>query len=452
METCRLDETQTRGRRSRALRRQLLWAVPLAALIAAACGDNSDVSDDGNLSGSGSTGNGTGSKGSGAGKGTGGGSGGLLGNFGGGQGLAGDSGTGGKGSVCESSQSDAKLAPIYLGFAFDVSGSMGKLDPPRWWHDPVKKWMPVVEATTAFFEDEDSNNVYASLTFFPAQSQKCEDASYSEPLVPMTALPSTDFGGALDDYEAEVGASLAGGNWRGDTPTLAVVNGTLEYLRAQKAANGDAQVALVLVTDGVPQSCSNNAIEPIADAVEEAFTEDGIRTYVIGVKNPTTPPTSLPAGWTAQGCNDAGAEVNDGEFWCAPPNALASLDQIAAAGDTTAAELIDTDNPGATKTAFARAIAAIRENSVSCDVEIPAHPQGGSFDKDKIDVIYASGKTDRTLSYDPDCDEDLAWHYDDEDDPTSIVLCASACDTIQRDGKAQLRVDFRCEPRPDVLK
>src|SRR6188768_1406237 len=45
-------------------------------------------------------------------------------------------GGGGGGPVCETVSAAAELPPVYLAFAFDVSGSMGQLDQPRWWHDP----------------------------------------------------------------------------------------------------------------------------------------------------------------------------------------------------------------------------------------------------------------------------------------------------------------------------
>ena len=45
---------------------------------------------------------------------------------------------------CASAHAEAELLPVYLAFAFDVSGSMGKGDKP--WHDRTLKWDPVVAA------------------------------------------------------------------------------------------------------------------------------------------------------------------------------------------------------------------------------------------------------------------------------------------------------------------
>lgn len=77
--------------------------------------------------------------------------------------------SGDSGAACKTAESPAALQPIYLGFAFDVSGSMGQLDCPFWNHDPKVKWAPVVEATVAFFQDAASTNMNASMTLFPAK-------------------------------------------------------------------------------------------------------------------------------------------------------------------------------------------------------------------------------------------------------------------------------------------
>jgi hypothetical protein len=96
---------------------------------------------------------------------------------------------------CEATATgEARLEPVRLAFAFDVSGSMGKLDYP--YHDPTLKWEPVVAATKAFFTDPASTGISASLTFFPIdadESERCDANSYDTPDVPMTALPSTAF-------------------------------------------------------------------------------------------------------------------------------------------------------------------------------------------------------------------------------------------------------------------
>ncbi len=346
------------------------------------------------------------------------------------------------GPVCETASSEAVLQPIFLAFAFDVSGSMGKLDKPFWWHDPAKKWDPVVAATTEFFQDVDSAGISASMALFPAaggSGARCDSQTYEDPDVPMTGLPSSEFAETLASYRED--------DWRGGTPTLAVVEGTLAFLEPMREQNPGAKFALVLVTDGVPADCDDDSIAAVADAV--AGVEGEIATYVIGVQNAEMPPAEPPwDNWGGTDCDQASDNVP-----CDPPATLEPLNQIAAAGGTGTAFLIDTGNPAATKAAFRAAIDSIRAQALSCNLGIPPHPvEGETFDKDKVNVsVTVDGEKD-VFSYDPECASEGSWHYDDEQAPTEIVLCPSTCTDVQGTPGADLDVDFLCRVRDDVVR
>lgn len=370
-------------------------------------------------------------------------------------------GTGGGGPVCEQTSAEAELAPIFLAFAFDVSGSMGHFDLCRWWHDPDAKWTPVREATAAFFEDADSTGISASMALFPhiTDAIECTAATYETPDVTMRTLPDDAFGDVFTAYEEEVDTNmdgdLRGGAWRGGTPTLAAFQGTANYLDTFRAANSDAKFAVVLVTDGLPQGCpGQNDVTLVATAAGTLLTDEGVPTYVIGIQNPTDPPGGwdapvLPSGWASWGTCEA--SCSGGSAPCVPPDTLGALDAIAAAGGSETAFLIDTNDPDATKTAFKNAINAIRTKAISCELGIPPKPGGGTFDKDKINVSRTLGDETTPLSYDPDCSEDDAWRYDDEDDPSYIELCPDTCDDVRGTPGTDLNVDFLCDVRPDVI-
>lgn len=402
---------------------------------------------------------------SGGGAGNGNGSGGLqIGE--GGLGSGAQNGEGGAGQACESSESQAELAPIYLAFAFDVSGSMGHLDCPFWNHDPVVKWTPVVEATTEFFGDASSVNINASMTLFPSlgdNSVKCDPATYADPDVAMQALPSAEFAAVLAAYEDEVGLSDytdpvpidGGGPWRGGTPTRAVVGGVLETLRPLRDEHPDAKVALVLVTDGVPQGCTGNTIPDVVDAVSAALEEDDIHTYVIGVKDPATPPDVAP--WEEEGqrvwaCGGPAWESGYSDVDTprpTNPDALDNLGQIAVAGGTGEAILIDTGNPSGTKAALRLAIDRIRAEAVSCKLDRPPPPPGETFDPDRVNVRYDSGDDSVPLGFDPECEADDAWRY--EGSGTDVIeLCPTTCERIQQDPYATIQVEFGCLRRTIV--
>lgn len=329
-------------------------------------------------------------------------------------------GSGGNPDVCATATASAELAPVHLAFAFDVSGSMGKGDFP--WHDVTLKWDPVVAATRAFFEDTASAGFEASLTAFPIdadEDERCDAESYVEPDVPMTPLPSPNFGEALDEIRE--------GDWRGGTPTLAAVNGVLSFI-SEYSQEHPGRYVFVLVTDGRPQSCDDedDSIEAVEEAVAAVAHE--IPTYVIGVANPPL---------TDEDGNEA-------------PDTVSDLRSIAEAGGTESAFLIDTGDPERTSADFLAAVAEIRGVTISCNLAIPAPPDGRTFEKDKVSVAARSGAETRELPYAHDCKDSRGWHYDEVGAPTEVVLCPDACAEVQAASDASLSVSFTCETVIDI--
>jgi hypothetical protein len=296
---------------------------------------------------------------------------------------------------------------VYLAFAFDVSGSMGKGDYP--WHDATLKWDPVKSATDAFLQDSASSELWASMTFFPAEDDKCDDESYITPDVPFTLLPSDAFGSAMDDIRDD--------GWRGGTPTRYVMSGILEFVR-QARESTPGKYVIVLVTDGYPQGCDDDEhdIGPVVAVAEEAAA-DGVDTYVIGVNNPP---------------------IDDA------PDTLDGLFEIAEAGGTNSAFMINTGNPEQTSSDFTNVVNTIRSQSHVCTVTIPPPPDGRKFDKRRVRVTYTSESTVKELTYDPTCAGPLSWHYDDMGHPNRIELCQNTCETIRDDPDAALEVEFAC--------
>ena len=328
-----------------------------------------------------------------------------------------DPGAAGGGAVetCATETSTTHLEPVYLAFGFDRSGSMGKGDED--WHDQSLKWDPVAAATSAFFADPASAGLSAALTFFPnskEEDERCDPDRYTTPEISMTPLPSGDFEPVLDAVPEE--------DWIGGTPTLAVVSGLVDYIEEQRASH-PGRYAIVLVTDGYPQDCDDSSIESVAElAASVAAT---IPTYVIGVANPPF--------------DDA-------------PDTVTSLTQIAEAGGTEQAFLIDTGNPTQTSQDFRTAVDEIRGAAIACDVAIPEPPTGRVFDKEAVEVTYGSaGGAATALVYDPGCSA-LGWYYDDNEAPSRIVLCPGTCQAVQADAAATLAVNFACEPLFEIPK
>ncbi|WP_437978412.1 vWA domain-containing protein [Sorangium sp. So ce295] len=406
----------------------------MVALIGAGCGGANDGNGDsaGSQSSTG-TGNGSGNgSGSGSGNSTststgyddtfGNGSGAGSGGGSGATGSSNGSSTG-AGEACATQSSQAGFQQVYLAFAFDVSASMTASDVE--WRRKDLKWDPVAIATKQFFVDPSSAGFQASLTFFPgaqAARQACQADIYLTPHVPMTPLPSPAFGMAIDAIEPEISSSRT---WRTTTPTVFAVEGTLAFIEAQRQQN-PGKYAIVLVTDGYPQLCGGAAdtLEAVVTQVNAARAAN-IPTFVIGVDSP-------------QGEADA-------------PPSLTNLHQIAEAGGTGEASMLNTGNPDETIAAFKTAIEKIRGAAVSCTIPIPPPPDGRSFDKQKVNVTYTSATSNMptTLTYDQACAAAGTWRYDDPANPTAIVLCDDTCAVVQADVEVSLGVDFTCE---DVIQ
>ncbi|WP_437602700.1 vWA domain-containing protein [Sorangium sp. So ce590] len=392
-------------------------ALSMVTAFGAACGGGSSADGEGtSQSGSGaanSSGDGSGGAGNGFGAGSGLNAGGSI-DSGGPSGAGGSTGAG---DACATHTAKAELQPVYLAVAFDVSGSMGANDRPS--HSKELKWDPVVSATKQFFADPASAGLTASLTFFPGRERRrmCSARTYQTPDVEMTPLPSEAFAEAIDEV-----TPANDDDWRMGTPTAFVVEGTISFIQAQR--RGDpGKYALVLVTDGYPQLCDEaDSIEAVVERVEGA-RGDNIPTYVIGVANPP----------------------DDG------PGNVDNLRDIAVAGGTGEAFIIETGSPDATATAFRAAIDQIRGAAVSCTVAIPPAPEGRAFDKQRVRVTYTSGAGQpKALAYDQACASDEAWRYDDPANPAQIELCESVCNAMQSDPQAALAVDFTCDDVIDV--
>lgn len=322
---------------------------------------------------------------------------------GGGGGLGnGKPSAGGDLQACATQTATAEARPVYLVFMFDKSGSMVKNDDGS----PSPKWGAAKAAMKTFFEASDSKGISASLTFFPNQKNpSCNAQDYSTPRVTIAALPSATFGQELDAQRVE-----------GGTPTLAALQGAINY--AQQVAGGsgkDGKVAVVLVTDGIPEGCSGNSISTVKALA--ASVADKLPTYVIGVGDQ-----------------------------------LSSLNEIAAGGGTTSALVVSQTNATQIQADFAKAINQIKASALTCDYKIPAAPAGETFDRSKVNVQHTpAGGAAGTLQYNQACTNGTGWKYDDANNPTRILLCGTSCDGVKaKAGKVDIL--FGCATQTGPVK
>ncbi len=289
-------------------------------------------------------------------------------------GFAVDGGSGGGDlSKCATSSATPDPVPVSLVFMFDKSGSMSQ----------SSKWTSCQSGLTSFFADPQSAGLSASLQFFPLSDQ-CNVSMYAAPAVAMRALPDSK------SFAAAMSANGPGG----ETPTLPALTGAIEYAQSVQKANPADKVAVVLVTDGDPNVC-NSTIQAVA--TEASTASSTIPTFVIGIGN------------------------------------TANLDTIAQAGGTNNATIVSTNNAQQTAQDFQTALNAIRGKTLACEYQIPAPPQGQTFDESKVNVVYTpTSGTPETLTYNQSCAGGTGWHYDDPQNPKKIILCSSTCDSVQQ--------------------
>jgi hypothetical protein len=317
----------------------------------------------------------------------------------------------------------------------DKSGSM----------NDSSKWPNVVSAFTSFMADPKSAGLGVGIQYFPiagaldpscvskctdcacvqgcgcngcsctnnvctcpsgASGDSCNTADYGKPDVPIAALPGA---------ASAVSASLNVHSPSGGTPTKAALTGGIAYAKSYMAEHPDHKVAIVLATDGDPNECSTdllNAASEVAQVAQGgANGTPSIKTFVIGV----------------------GSEVT-------------KLDQVAAAGGTQKAYLVDT---GASATQeFEAALDKIKNSTIACEYTIPAL-SAGQIDYGKVNVEYQSGGSPvlvPQVASKSACDPTKGgWYYDAPSKPTKIEICDASCGAFNQVGVAQVDVVYGCE-------
>ena len=85
---------------------------------------------------------------------------------------------------------------------------------------------------------------------------------------------------------------------------------------------------------------------------------------------------------------------------------------------------------------------------LDCGWSIPPPPAGQTFNKNQVNVLFTpSGGGQQPIYKVPsksDCGPAGGWYYDDEVNPTTVLVCDSTCQTIQADQNGKIDVQFGC--------
>ncbi|MBK8999151.1 MAG: VWA domain-containing protein [Myxococcales bacterium] len=292
-------------------------------------------------------------------------------------------------NACATETQKAEPLPLDIYIMLDKSGSM-----------LGTKWTSTVSAINSFVNDAQSAGIGVGLDFFP-DNPECSIGTYSTPSVPIAILPgnATNISGAL----SSTGPS-------GGTPTLPAMQGALSYAQTHAIKNPDHVVVIVLATDGQPNDCSSSVGGVSGIAQQGVNGSPKILTFVIGVGS-----------------------------------ALSNLNQIAQAGGTNSAFIVDTS--GNVGQQFIDALNAIRGAALACEYLIPK-PQTGTVDPTKVNVTFTpdGGQPETWPKYANEAacpPTGNGWYYDNDISPTKILLCPGTCSMV-KNTKGQVDVLFGC--------
>lgn len=248
----------------------------------------------------------------------------------------------------------------------------------------------------------------------------CDGVKYAEPLIDLTQLP-LDPGHQMiqaisDDLFTTRGTEIEG-----------ALRGIAQYTAANKVP--DREMIGVLMTDGDPMGCDNR-IENLAAIVADHYSTTGIRIFIIGMEGATeTNLEQIAAGGGAVPHDDfCGSLTPPCHYWNVGDGS----------GDV-----------------LSQALNAIIDQSAPLSCEFPLssiQPADGQvLDTATINVTFTGSNGVETTIYnvgsEAECPPgEMAWHYDNPAEPTSLQLCASTCEIVAgTENGAEINITGGCE-------
>jgi hypothetical protein len=250
-------------------------------------------------------------------------------------------------------------------------------------------------ATTDFLRAPSSAGLGVGIGYFgylPLGQTSCDPARYETPAVTIGELPGR--------ADALLG-SLRAIQPIGETPTGAAIRGACRYADERTRTKPGHNLSLLMLTDGVPEApiSRENGCDPTlpdaVDAARECLESTGAGVYVLGVG----------------------------------PN-LDNLNQIASAGGTDHAYLVESDSVSDDVLA---ALNAIRGTVLPCEFFIPEPPAGPQLNFDEVNVIVTDVDGQEHDIFNVEgrdaCDPSQGgWYYAPAAAPERIELCEATCE------------------------
>lgn len=342
--------------------------------------------------------------------------------FGGGSSAMGNAGTGLQQRIgdtnCYANVSQGEHVPLDLYIMFDQSLSMSCPTASG-----GTRWEAVKAALSSFVQDQAAAGIGVGIQYFglgdiPVLSS-CDVAVYVNPDVEIAPLPQ-NAQPIVDSLNRHGPATT--------TSTGPALQGAVQHAQTWKGQNPGHAVAVILVTDGQPNSCGD---VPAVVSAAQAAVSGGIPVYVIGVISP---------GVT---CEPAILDPN-------PPN-QPDLDAVAQAGGTGQAFIVDAAQDAEQQ--FLAKMNQIRGDAqVPCEFQIPPATPDKPFDPHLVNVQYSQSGTPTIVYAVPDANScnpaQGGWYFDNPADPKRLLLCPTTCNTVTTVTGLSVQVALGCQSIP----
>jgi hypothetical protein len=198
------------------------------------------------------------------------------------------------------------------------------------------------------------------------------------------------------------------------------LGGALQAAQAYVTANPGEKAAVILVTDGIPEGsyCSSFQLQigNIANLAATGFgSTPSVVTFALGL----------------QGSNEA------------------DLQTIAQAGGGSAFFLGSGSN---TQQLLIDKLKSISGSLLACEYAMPqAQPGQPPVDPKKVNITFTTGSGAEQQFYKVDGPAQCVpggWYYDNEQNPTKILLCPETCTLVQADQQGKIQIVLGCASIP----
>jgi hypothetical protein len=292
-------------------------------------------------------------------------------------------------------------------FVFDRTGSMGKdcsYTPNS--TPPVKSKACYATYAMSDYLINVASSVDQRLAFqFMSQPNDCDGTPYETPLVGLTHLPIPADHQLIQAISNETFKGGLGTHIEG------ALRGIAAYTTAAKTAG--REMIGVLMTDGDPEGCEQN-IDKLAKLVSDHLSQDGIRTFIIGMQGATDANLEklAVAGGADAHTTDCGSVSAPCHYWN-----------------------VGEGDPDVISEALSAIVA--QSAPIPCEFKVSGFtpPDGQTLDFGKVNVTLTDkAGTPTTIGQaagEASCPTDApAWYYDKPTAPTAIELCKNACDLV----------------------